>query len=535
MYKRQTGGTARALREAGLEVTDVSEYTGSPEIMDGRVKTLQPKIHGGLLAVRGNQEHETAMREHAIAPIDLLVVNLYPFEATAASGAAFDDCIENIDIGGPALIRAAAKNHAFVTVVVDPADYERLAEEMAQGDGATSDAFRRGLAAKAYARTGAYDAAIANWLNRVLREPFPDRLVFAGVRKQTLRYGENPHQAAAFYVADTSRPGVASARQIQGKELSFNNLNDTDAAFELVAEFDGPAVAIIKHANPCGVAVGETLGEAYAKALAADPVSAFGGIIAVNRPLDCATAAEIAKLFVEVVIAPDIDAEARSALSPKRNTRVLVAGGVPDASAQGMTLRSLTGGYLLQSRDNRLTGDTLTVVSRRAPNSAEMADLRFAFAVCKHVKSNAIVFCKGGQTVGVGAGQMSRVDAARLAVWKAEEARLAAGETEARTLRSVVASDAFFPFADGDAAGVGVLDDRHRRHPAGRLDARRGGDRRRGRARHGDGVHRDAPLPPLARARETLPRPQSAPQFAENACSSIDQVYIRAGLAAGCA
>jgi phosphoribosylaminoimidazolecarboxamide formyltransferase/IMP cyclohydrolase len=444
-----TGGSAAALRDAGVAVVEVSDFTGFPEIMDGRVKTLQPKVHGGLLAVRGDPEHEAAMREHAIAPIDLLVVNLYPFEATASSGAGLDDCIENIDIGGPALIRAAAKNHAFVTVVVDPADYGRLAEEMTRGGGATSDGFRRELAAKAYARTGAYDAAIAGWFNGVLMQPFPDRLVFAGTRRQTLRYGENPHQAAAFYVSDTSRPGVASARQIQGKELSFNNLNDTDAAFELVAEFKGPAVAIIKHANPCGVAVGESLCEAYARALAADPVSAFGGIIAVNRRLDGATAAEIAKLFVEVVIAPEIDDDARAALSSKRNTRVLVAGGMPDPEAQGMTLRSLTGGYLLQSRDNRLTGDTLSVVTRRAPSNAEMADLKFAFAVCKHVKSNAIVFCKDGRTVGVGAGQMSRVDSARLAVWKAEEARLAAGETEARTLRSVVASDAFFPFADG--------------------------------------------------------------------------------------
>ncbi len=444
-----TGGSAAALRDAGVAVVEVSDFTGFPEIMDGRVKTLQPKIHGGLLAVRGDPEHEAAMQEHAIAPIDLLVVNLYPFEATAASGAGFDDCIENIDIGGPALIRAAAKNHAFVTVVVDPADYGRLADEMTRGSGATSDGFRRELAAKAYARTGAYDAAIAGWFNGVLMQPFPDRLVFAGTRRQTLRYGENPHQAAAFYVADASRPGVASAQQIQGKELSFNNLNDTDAAFELAAEFKGPAVAIIKHANPCGVALGETLAEAYAKALAADPVSAFGGIIAVNRRLDGATAAEIAKLFVEVVIAPEIDDEARSALSSKRNTRVLIAGGLPNPEDQGMTLRSLTGGYLLQSRDNRLTGDTLSVVTRRAPSNREMADLKFAFAVCKHVKSNAIVFCKDGRTVGVGAGQMSRVDSARLAVWKAEEARLAAGESEARTLRSVVASDAFFPFADG--------------------------------------------------------------------------------------
>ncbi|MBL8659822.1 MAG: bifunctional phosphoribosylaminoimidazolecarboxamide formyltransferase/IMP cyclohydrolase [Rhodospirillales bacterium] len=444
-----TGGSAAALRAAGVAVTEVSDFTGFPEIMDGRVKTLQPAIHGGLLAVRDNPEHQRAMREHNIAPIDLLVVNLYPFEATAASGADFAACIENIDIGGPALIRAAAKNHASVTVVVDPADYARLVDELRDGDGATTPEFRKVLAAKAYARTGAYDAAIAGWFNGALREPFPDRLVFAGVRRQALRYGENPHQAAAFYVSGDGRPGVASAAQIQGKELSFNNLNDTDAAFELVGEFEAPAVAIVKHANPCGVAVGETLAEAYAAALACDPISAFGGIIALNRRLDGATAAEIAKLFVEVVIAPDIDDDARAALAAKKNTRVLVAGAVPDPLGPGMTMRSLAGGYLLQSRDNRLTGDTIKVVSRRSPSNAEMADLRFAFAVCKHVKSNAIVFCRGGRTVGVGAGQMSRVDSARLAVWKAEEARTAAGETEARTIRSVVASDAFFPFADG--------------------------------------------------------------------------------------
>ncbi len=443
-----TGGSAAALRAAGVPVVEVSDFTGFPEIMDGRVKTLQPAIHGGLLAVRDNPEHEQAMREHNIAPIDLLVVNLYPFEATAASGAGFDACIENIDIGGPALIRAAAKNHAYVTVVVDPADYPRLVAELGEGGETTPD-FRKALAAKAYARTGAYDAAIASWFNGALRQPFPDRLVFAGVRRQALRYGENPHQGAAFYVSGDGRPGVASAAQIQGKELSFNNLNDTDAAFELVGEFEGPAVAIVKHANPCGVAVGETLAEAYSGALACDPVSAFGGIVAVNRRLDAATAAEIAKLFVEVVIAPEIDDDARAALAAKKNTRVLIAGAVPDPLGPGMTMRSLAGGYLLQSRDNRLTGDTLKVVSRRPPSNAEMTDLRFAFAVCKHVKSNAIVFCRGGRTVGVGAGQMSRVDSARLAVWKAEEARTDAGETQARTLRSVVASDAFFPFADG--------------------------------------------------------------------------------------
>jgi phosphoribosylaminoimidazolecarboxamide formyltransferase/IMP cyclohydrolase len=365
-----------------------------------------------------------------------------------AKGAPFDDCIENIDIGGPALIRAAAKNHAFVTVVVDPADYGRVIEEMG-ASGATSDDFRRRLAAKAYARTGAYDAAIAGWFARVLDEPFPQRLVFAGTRKQVMRYGENPHQKAAFYVSGDARPGVATAEQIQGKELSFNNLNDTDAAFELVAEFAPPAVAIIKHANPCGIAVADTLEQAYAKALACDPVSAFGGIVAVNRTLDAATAAAIAKLFVEVIIAPEVAADARAILASKKNLRVLVAGGMPDPEAAGMTLRSLSGGYLLQGRDDAVTAGELKVVTKRAPTNAEMTDLEFAYRVCKHTKSNAIVYAKDGATVGVGAGQMSRVDSARIAAWKSADAAKAAGESGRRTDGSVVASDAFFPFADG--------------------------------------------------------------------------------------
>jgi phosphoribosylaminoimidazolecarboxamide formyltransferase/IMP cyclohydrolase len=444
-----TGGSAAALRDAGVSVVEVSEYTGFPEIMDGRVKTLQPKIHGGLLAVRGNAEHEQAMQRHDIGAIDLLAVNLYPFEATVAKGASFDDCIENIDIGGPALIRAAAKNHAFVTVVVDPDDYATVIDEMTAGNGATTPEFRRQLAAKAYGRTGAYDAAIATWFNGVVGQTFPQRLVFAGERKQTMRYGENPHQAAAFYVSGDRRPGVATAEQIQGKELSFNNLNDTDAAFELVAEFEPPAVAIIKHANPCGFAVGESVQEAYGKALACDPVSAFGGIIALNRPLDAATAENIAKLFAEVIIAPQIDADARAILASKKNLRVLVAGAMPDPTATGMTLRSLSGGYLLQGRDDAVTSGALKVVTKRAPTNAEMADLEFAYRVCKHVKSNAIVYCKDGATVGVGAGQMSRVDSARIAAWKSADAGKAAGETEPRTQGSVVASDAFFPFADG--------------------------------------------------------------------------------------
>jgi phosphoribosylaminoimidazolecarboxamide formyltransferase/IMP cyclohydrolase len=442
-----SGGSARTLKEAGVPAIEVAEYTGFPEIMDGRVKTLQPRIHGGLLAVRGDPEHERAMSAHNIRPIDLLVVNLYPFEVTVAKGAASDRCIEDIDIGGPALIRAAAKNHAFVTVVVDPADYAPVTEEIA-ANGATTPGLRRRLAAKAYARTAAYDAAIASWFAKLEGEPFPDRLTLAATRRQAMRYGENPHQAAAFYACNDPRPGVATAEQIQGKELSFNNLNDTDAAYELVAEFALPAVAIIKHANPCGVAIGSTLTEAWGKALACDPVSAFGGIVAVNRVLDGITAEQMTKLFLEVIIAPAIDDDARTILSSKKNMRVLVAGGLPDAAAPGMAFRSVTGGLLMQERDTASLRDVHLVTSR-APSNAERADLEFAFAVAKHVKSNAIVFAKHGATVGIGAGQMSRVDSARIAAWKAEDARRAAGQADSRTKGAVVASDAFFPFSDG--------------------------------------------------------------------------------------
>ena len=445
-----TGGSAAALRDAGVSVVEVSEYTGFPEIMDGRGEDSTAE-NPRRLACRPRQCRSTNKQCSGTTSAQSIswAVNLYPFEATVAKGASFDDCIENIDIGGPALIRAAAKNHAFVTVVVDPEDYSTVIDEMTAGNGATTAEFRRRLAAKAYGRTGAYDAAIATWFDGVVGETFPQRLVFAGERKQTMRYGENPHQAAAFYVSGDSRPGVATAEQIQGKELSFNNLNDTDAAFELVAEFEPPAVAIIKHANPCGVAVGETVKEAYGKALACDPVSAFGGIIALNRPLDAATAEDIAKLFAEVIIAPEIDADARAVLTSKKNLRVLVAGALPDPTATGMTLRSLSGGYLLQGRDNAVTSGALKVVTKRAPTNAEMADLEFAYRICKHVKSNAIVYCKDGATVGVGAGQMSRVDSARIAAWKSADAGKAAGESEPRTVGSVVASDAFFPFADG--------------------------------------------------------------------------------------
>ena len=455
-----TGGSARALEEAGVAVTEVSAHTGFPEIMDGRVKTLHPKIHGGILGRRDKESHRAAMAEHGIEAIDLVVVNLYPFEETLASGADAGTCIENIDIGGPALVRAAAKNHAFVAVVTDPADYRAVTGEMSAHDGAVTSELRERLAAAAFAHTAAYDGAIANWMQTRGGEPFPARLILSGTRAQVLRYGENPHQAAALYTGGPARVGVAQAEQLQGKELSYNNLNDTDAAFELVSEFapplfSDPAVAIIKHANPCGVALGATLVEAYARALACDPVSAFGGIIAVNRTLDGETAAEIAKLFAEVVIAPEVDAAAKEILAAKKNLRLLVTGGLPEAAAPGMTFKSLAGGILLQSRDGGGIGaGDLKVVTRRAPSDAETADLLFACRVAKHVKSNAIVYVRGRATVGVGAGQMSRVDSARIAAMKAREAAeaaKAAGQDASGlgTEGSVVASDAFFPFADG--------------------------------------------------------------------------------------
>jgi len=458
-----TGGTAKALKDAGVAVIEVSDFTGFPEIMDGRVKTLQPKIHGGLLAVRGNAEHEEAMAAHDIAPIDMLVVNLYPFEETVAKGADFDTCIENIDIGGPAMIRAAAKNHAFVSVVVDPADYGQVIEEITSNGGATTGDFRKRLAAKAYARTGSYDGAISEWFSKILDEPFPARKVMSGELAQVLRYGENPHQQAAFYRSSENRPGVATAKQLQGKELSFNNLNDTDAAFELVAEFDkGPACVIVKHANPCGVAIGDDLVTAYNRALACDTESAFGGIIAFNQELDAATAELVADLFAEVIIAPSIAADAQEIFKRKKNLRILETGSLPNPADPGMNVRSLAGGYLLQNRDGLLTSDDIKVVTERQPTDAEMADLMFAFTVCKHVKSNAIIYAKNGATVGVGAGQMSRVNSSRIAAWKSADAARVAGDAESWAIGSVVASDAFFPFADGliaaaDAGATAVI------------------------------------------------------------------------------
>jgi phosphoribosylaminoimidazolecarboxamide formyltransferase/IMP cyclohydrolase len=423
-------------------------------MMDGRLKTLHPMVHGGLLAVRDNAEHTAAARTHGIAPIDLLVVNLYPFEETVSRGAPPTDCIENIDIGGPAMIRAAAKNHTAVTVVVDTQDYTKVLGELARHGGATTLELRRHLAAKAFACTAAYDAAIAGWFASKLGERAPQWRAIAGRLAQELRYGENPHQQAAFYLsAADPRRGVATAVQHQGKELSYNNLNDTDAAFELVAEFDpaaAAAVAIIKHANPCGVALASSLVDAYRKALRCDPVSAFGGIIALNRPIDEAAAKEIAGIFTEVVIAPDAAPEAKAIFAAKKNLRLLTTGGLADPRAPGLAFRSLAGGFLVQSRDNAVVDDMqLKVVTKRQPTATELADLKFAFTVAKHVKSNAIVYAKGGATVGIGAGQMSRIDSARIAAWKSLEAAKAAGEREPLAKGSVVASDAFFPFADG--------------------------------------------------------------------------------------
>ena len=445
-----TGGSARALREAGVAVTEVADHTGFPEILDGRVKTLVPQIHGGILGRRDQPEHVEQMQRHGIAPIDLVCVNLYPFEATVAAGAAPAECIENIDIGGPALIRAAAKNHEHVAILTDPAQYDALLAELA-GHGGTTRELRVRLAGEAYARTAAYDAAIAAWFAR--DQAFPARLTLSGTLRQTLRYGENPHQQAAFYV-NGARPGprlgIASATQVQGKELSYNNLNDTDAAFECVAEFDDPAVVIVKHANPCGVAVATTTAEAWELALRCDPVSAFGGIVALNRTLDAATAERIAAIFTEAIIAPDADDDARAILARKKNLRLLLTGGLPDPAAPGITVRSVSGGFLAQSRDaGRIDTGSLRVVTQRAPTAAELADLIFAFRVCKHVKSNAIVYAKEAATAGIGAGQMSRVDSARIAAWKGAEAARAAGLGVSLTKGSVAASDAFFPFADG--------------------------------------------------------------------------------------
>ena len=447
-----TGGTARVLADAGLQVTDVATLTGFPEMMDGRVKTLHPKVHGAILAVRDEKSHVDAMREHAIEPIDLVAVNLYPFEAMLAKGASLEEYIENIDIGGLALIRAAAKNHGDVAVVVDPADYDVVLKEIA-AHGGTTIALRRLLAAKAFARTSAYDAAIAGWFSEQTGLEAPVWRAFAGKLIERLRYGENPHQNATFYGSTEHRFGVASARQVQGKELSYNNIADTDAAYECVAEFDpkrAAAVVIVKHSNPCGVAEGKNLHDAYRKALACDPASAFGGIIALNRTLDADAASAIVEIFTEVIVAPDATEEAIRIVGAKKNLRLLLAGGLPDPRARGFSFRSVAGGVLVQSRDNATVDNLdLKAVTKRKPTADELHDLKFAFRVAKHVKSNAIVYARDGATVGIGAGQMSRVDSARIAALKARDTAKAAGLDEPLTIGSVVASDAFFPFADG--------------------------------------------------------------------------------------
>jgi phosphoribosylaminoimidazolecarboxamide formyltransferase / IMP cyclohydrolase len=465
-----TGGTAKALRDAGLTVMDISDLTGFPEMMDGRVKTLHPKVHGGLLAVRDNEEHLAAMAAHDIGAIDLVVVNLYPFAATVAKGAEREEIIENIDIGGPSMVRSAAKNHASVAIVTDPVDYSELMAAMDAGDGTTGMALRIRLAAKAYAHTAAYDASIANWFAwddafthplgaaALQGTPFPATMPIGLIHSETLRYGENPHQMAALYTGPALGEGaLTGAQQLQGKELSYNNYNDADAALELVSEFrDGPpTVVIVKHANPCGVASGDTLLEAYQAALACDSVSAFGGIIAVNRPLDAETAEAMAAIFTEVVAAPGASEEAKAIFAKKKNLRLLIIPALPDPSREGFMMKTIAGGMLVQSRDNgRLTQDQLRTVTKRAPTTQELTDCLFAWTVAKHVKSNAIVYAKDNATAGIGAGQMNRLESARIAAWKAKDAAEKAGWSAPRTIGSAVASDAFFPFADGLLAAV---------------------------------------------------------------------------------
>ncbi len=454
-----TGGTARALRDAGLSVMDVSELTGFPEMMDGRVKTLHPKVHGGLLAVRDNPEHAAAMQSHAIGAIDLVVVNLYPFEATVAKGASRDEIIENIDIGGPSMVRSAAKNHAFVTIVTDPADYAGLLAELEATDGATRLDFRKLMAARAFAATASYDAMISQWFAFADQQAlFPETLAVMGTRAEELRYGENPHQRAALYLPKGPHgKGIAQARQVQGKELSYNNYNDADAALELAAEFCGqaPAVVIVKHANPCGVAQSSSLLEAWHGALQCDDVSAFGGIVAVNTALDGPTAEAICAIFTEVVVAPDANEAALAAFARKKNLRLLLTGDLPDPRRAGLNVRQITGGLLVQSRDNgAVTPADLKVVTKRQPSAQELKDCLFAWTVARHVKSNAIVYARDGVTAGIGAGQMNRRDSSRIAALKAAEAAEKFGWAAPHTQGSAVASDAFFPFADGLLAAV---------------------------------------------------------------------------------
>jgi phosphoribosylaminoimidazolecarboxamide formyltransferase/IMP cyclohydrolase len=448
-----TGGTAKSIASFGLPVKDVSEVTGFPEIMDGRVKTLHPSVHGALLGIRDDADHQAAMSAHNITPIDLVAINLYPFEETLNSGASDADIIENIDIGGPAMLRASAKNHAYVSVATDPTNYDEIIAAMDANNNQVPLALRQKLAQATFAKTAAYDAMISNWFAKSLEIDTPPQRAFGGTLQAHMRYGENPHQWAAFYKNEEQRHGVASAKQVQGKQLSYNNFNDTDAAYELVAEFnptETAAIAIIKHANPCGVASANTLVEAYEKALACDPVSAFGGIIAANQPLDAATAEEIVKIFTEVIIAPGASDEAKAIIAAKKNLRLLLTDGLPDPKTPSVSAKTIAGGLLVQARDNgAISRDDLKVVTKRAPSEQEMTDMLLAFKIAKHVKSNAIIYVKDGATVGIGAGQMSRIDSTRIAAQKAKDAAEAAGNDTPLTKGSVVASDAFFPFADG--------------------------------------------------------------------------------------
>jgi phosphoribosylaminoimidazolecarboxamide formyltransferase / IMP cyclohydrolase len=452
-----TGGTAKALRGFGFPVKDVSEETGFPEIMDGRVKTLHPVIHGGLLSIRDNPEHEAQRNTHHIGLIDLLVVNLYPFEETLARGGTRDEIVENIDIGGPAMIRAASKNHDGVAVVVNPQDYDSVLAEMQSNNGGTTLSLRKRLAATAFARTASYDAAISQWMAEDVGTSFPAFIGFGGRKSQDLRYGENPHQQAAVYRSSDGRIGVLDASQVQGKELSYNNINDTDAALEALSEFEShqAACVIVKHANPCGVAIAATIADAYRQALVCDPVSAFGGIIAFNQKLDGAAAEEIANMFTEVILAPGADDDALRILSAKKNLRLLLLPALPNSKAKTTIVKSIAGGLLTQSRDaETLDPSSLRVVTKRAPSDQEMQDLLFAWKVAKHVKSNAIIFAKHGRTTGIGAGQMSRIDSTRIAVSKSLDAAKAQGRSEPDAKGSVLASDAFFPFPDGVEAAA---------------------------------------------------------------------------------
>lgn len=452
-----TGGTAKLLREAGLPVKDVSEFTGFPEMLDGRVKTLHPKVHGGLLGMRGNPAHVATMKAHGIEPIDMVVVNLYPFEATVAKpDCTLEDAIENIDIGGPTMLRSAAKNNADVTVVVDHNDYQLVLDEMKAAGGIVSKESNFKLAVKVYQHTAAYDGAISNWLGARTGEgvaAYPDTLTLQFKKAQGMRYGENPHQSAAFYVErDVKEASVSTARQLQGKELSYNNIGDTDAALECVKQFnEGPACVIVKHANPCGVAIGDTLLDAYDRAYKTDPESSFGGIIAFNGELDEATAkAIVERQFVEVIIAPKVSAGAIAVVAAKKNVRLLECGTWQAEPKARRDYKRVNGGLLVQDTDLLLHGE-LKVVTKRAPTEKEMTDLLFTWRIAKFVKSNAIVYGKDGMTIGVGAGQMSRVNSARIAAIKAEQAGLTVAG-------SVMASDAFFPFRDGldNAAAVGI-------------------------------------------------------------------------------